>query len=139
MNYFSIPGFQKIKIFEADPNGALRHRARFISIDVKNKYARISKGAADLMELSPRRRFAFIMLGDRVYCSLSNFNGNKLSVCTRGDMQIRCSEFVEYIKRNFTISKTFKCNIIKTNCFYDGFKLWELEFPYDKRRKYDRK
>lgn len=136
MNYFSFPGTKRIKIFQADPNGAKRHRLKFVSIDIKNKTARISKGAAELMELKDKRRFTFIMLGDRIYCSLSNIEGNRLSIATRGDMQIKCAQFVEYITRHFMLSKTFKCEVIKTNCFFDGFNLYELEFPYNKKRKY---
>lgn len=136
ISYWAIPDVQRLHIFKADPNGAKRHRVNFVSIDIKNKTARISKGAAQLMELKEGKRFVFLTLGDRVYCSMSNAEGNKLSIATRGDMQIRCSNFIQYIKNNFTISQTFKCGVLKTRCYFDGFVLYELEFPYDKKRKY---
>ena len=136
INYWVIPSIKKIKIFKGNPFDANTVKPSFIHFDVKNKAIRISKQASSFMRLEAGIRFYFIAMDELIYCCISDVEGNKLSLATRGDMQTKNAGFLGYIAKNFGAKMPFRCTIKKTKAEFNGNPLFQLEMPYRYNRTF---
>jgi len=136
MNYWIIPCQKKIKLFAGNPHDALRERPAFVSFDIKHQSIRISKAGVTMMDLNVGKRFHFIAMDEKIYCSLAHEYGNKLIRASRGDMHTKNAGFLDYVKKYFGAYNSFRCDIQKTNCEFNGHALWELIMPYRYKRSY---